>query len=61
MKKIELYLLFNFFLAIIFYYLGEEFVLFAEIILVFTPFIFALFSLIFLLVKRKTLKIRLIV
>ena len=53
MKKIELYLLFNFFLAIIFYYLGEEFVLFAEIILVFTPFIFALFSLIFLLVKRK--------
>ena len=55
MKKIELYLLFNFFLSLIFYYLGklkEEFFVFTEVIIMFLPFILALLSLIYLLIKR---------
>gem|GEM_PF-518848 len=55
MKKIELYLLFNFFMILIFYYLGkirEEFFVFTEVIIMFSPFILALLSLIYLLIKK---------
>lgn len=55
MKKIELYLLFNFFQILIFYYLGkirEEFFVFTEVIIMFSPFILALLSLIYLLIKK---------
>lgn len=52
-KKLELYLLFNSFLTIIFYYLGKEFTLFIETILIFLPFILVLLSSIYLLIKRK--------
>lgn len=55
MKKIELYLLFNFFMILIFYYLGkirEEFFVFTEVIIMFSTFILALLSLIYLLIKK---------
>lgn len=55
MKKIELYLLFNFFMILIFYYLGkirEEFFVFTEVIIMFSPFFLALLSLIYLLIKK---------
>ena len=55
MKKIELYLLFNFFQILIFYYLGkirEEFFVFTKAIIMFLPFFLALLSLIYLLIKK---------
>ena len=61
MKKIELYLLFNFFQILIFYYLGkirEEFFVFTEAIIMFSPFILALLSLI---LKRRPENLKIII
>lgn len=52
-RKLKFYLLFNFLLTIIFYYLGKEFILFIKIILIFVPFIFSFFYLISSLIKRE--------
>lgn len=52
-KKIEIYLLFNFLLTIVFYYLAGEFTLFVDAIILCFPFILALLCAIYSLIKRN--------
>ena len=52
-KKLEIYVLFNFLLTIVFYYLGEEFTLFIDTIILCFPFILALLCAIYSLIKRN--------
>lgn len=52
-KKLEIYLLFDYLLTIVFYYLGDEFTLFVDTIILCFPFILALLCSIYSLIKKS--------